>query len=313
MMNFVPPAVAASPTSVSAASAQSGLPPVPYCKRGNNGLGVDPKPSGACVNEVGAPTNRAVPRATVMIIAGGDWLSGSTYPSTPKVRREAAVWRDAGFQTRAVEHTSAVVNGKTGLGPTGYQNIVQWYDRIRYQATQSYGPDYPVCVAGGSSSGNLALLLAVVRLPDCIITEAAPTDLGLLKGFGGNSAYNSAVRAFGASDLARWSPVKYRSPYFGMPIAMAHLPDDARVSHAQLEAFAASHPTASTVPLEPSGPILAAGSLLPPLECSDYSLFLERTFAHLCLGGQLGVTQTSIDRWRASTVALVDSTIPGAH
>ena len=100
------------PRSVSA-------PPRPYCYRGDNGPVTDPLPSGPCSYEVLNPTSGAAPKATIMIIAGGGWRGASSYVSIGQVRQFGKVWRDAGFQTIAVELTSAQINGVGKLGAYG--------------------------------------------------------------------------------------------------------------------------------------------------------------------------------------------------
>lgn len=285
------------PRSVSA-------PPQPYCYRGDNGPVTDPLPSGPCSYEVLNPTSGAAPKATIMIIAGGGWRGASSYVSIGQVRQFGKVWRDAGFQTIAVELTSAQINGVGKLGAYGYEDIVQWYDLLRYQATRYVGPSYPVCVGGASSSGHIALLLAVVRRPACIVTEAAPTDLSALKGSASNRAYKVAVEAFGPSGLGRWSPASYASPpYFGLPIALGHLPDDQLVPASQMTSFAVGRPAVQSFTATPTG------GATPPPECANYDLYLQRSFAHLCYAGQLGITRISFDRWRTLEVSVVESAL----
>ncbi len=69
-----------------------------------------------------------------------------------------APWLAADFRAIAVEHSSGVLTGVSGLGTHGFEDVVQRHDVIRFYATRCIGHG-PVCMAGGSSAENFALLV----------------------------------------------------------------------------------------------------------------------------------------------------------
>src|SRR5207245_957892 len=78
-------------------------------------------------------------------------------------------------------------------------------DAFYHSARRRVGRDLPICAIGASAGGHIALMLAV-RNPDlaCVIDLEGPTDLTSLAP--GSAAYDFAVRPFGKSELAAFSP-----------------------------------------------------------------------------------------------------------
>ncbi len=268
-----------------------------------------------------------------MVIAAGGWFSGpalvdpgSSDLLSRYVVHSSQVWRDAGFATVAVEHTSGVVGLASGqlvrgLGKVGFGNVVGWYDLIRYYADVLYGTASPVCVAGGSSAGNFALMLATVRLPSCVATEGAPTQLQLALAGDGNPNWAYATNAFApiasgetlARNLGIFSPAFYPAPYFTTtPILMGHLADDPVVPAAQMGYLADGRPAIESYLMQPS-------DLANPPECDQplagNDRYLDRTVAHLCDGSrpglrQHGVAAATVDTWRERETQLANRVAP---
>jgi dienelactone hydrolase len=89
----------------------------------------------------------------------------------------------------------------------GKQSVQDAQAFYRYARGQ-VGPHLPICALGPSAGGHISLMLAV-RNPDlaCVIDFAGPTNLvSLAHQAGGQTAYRLAVKAFGARQLATYSP-----------------------------------------------------------------------------------------------------------
>lgn len=163
----------------------------------SDGEGTSPLPH----KVAGAPVTwgkpfTGTPKAVVMLIHGGGWQPSPSGYEGEKTAGEAL--SKEGYATVAIAYDA---------GAKGFKQIV-----ATYKVARKHYPNLPICANGISAGGHLALMLAI-REPDlaCVETLAAPTDLTTIaqQDPSGDEGYQAAVRAFGARQLARWSPVRY--------------------------------------------------------------------------------------------------------
>ena len=136
------------------------------------------------------------PRGTMMLVHGGAWQDeGETSAASDLNLADAARWRDRGWRTLAVSYRpsregpanswpallGAAPPVVPGSATRSIEDVTWFYDEVR----RWLGPDIPVCASGWSSGGHLALLLASLRPSlDCVVAQAAPTDLPALRSAG---------------------------------------------------------------------------------------------------------------------------------
>jgi dienelactone hydrolase len=117
-------------------------------------------------------------------------------------------WSSTGRDAAATEHADdrawlrrrwLVVNSSYRPGVLGLADVRSVYIRVR----RALGNKLPLCLVGASSGGTLALL-AATRLPqlDCLVAEAAPTDLLAPGGI-----HDLAAQALGEQNLRAFSPL----------------------------------------------------------------------------------------------------------
>lgn len=287
----------------SGAAALPPLPRTPSCVR----VG----PATPCAHSVQLPVGQV--RGVMMIIAAGGWGSSPQLADGSDKSQVllGKLWRDAGWKSVLVEHTSGSVGTRQHLGPRGFKDVVAWYDALRAQTTRAYGARVPVCAFGQSSAGNFALLLAVFRPSlSCVVTEGAVTDLNQLP---------EGTRVGAAADLAfprdralraRYSPSTYDTArQLRPPVLMGHLADDDVVSAAfQFASFGRGLRTVHKQLLVPGT------GCHPPIV---FALF-TRYFAHLCADDpatpavQQDVDPRDWEQWRARERAFAALVAPRA-
>jgi dienelactone hydrolase len=211
---------------------------------------------------------RTIPdrRAVVLMIHGGGWkrVGPRAVAGITADRPRLVAW---GYRTDVVRYRAF---------RHAFPDVVAAYDRLRRQV----GRATPVCAYGASAGAQMALMLAIVR-PGvaCVISRAAPTDLGRLPAW----LRRRAVAAFGRR-LGRWSPADYR---LFVPTLLEQATDDRIVPFSQMAAMHREAPRSRAVPLEPgTAPFVHAHVDRRQL---TRSRMVER-----------GFLRAAIRRWRAS-------------
>ncbi len=204
---------------------------------GGNGVDIHSKGGGPTLVKWGAPAG-GDPKGVVILLHGGGWQPNpSAYPGELALAGEM---QKQGYATVVVGYDA---------GALGFQEIKDVYTRA-----QRRFPGVPICAHGISAGGHLGLMLAA-REPGmaCVIDVAGPTDLRTLKGQGGDEASDLAVNAFGADQLARWSPIRYADRIRAKVLVMLAATDPV-VPVEQGREFARAHPGTRLVIL-PAGPV----------------------------------------------------------
>jgi dipeptidyl aminopeptidase/acylaminoacyl peptidase len=160
------------------------------------------------------------PRGLVMVLHGGNWLGGNGV-GIVIVRPWAQWFNRQGWSALNADYDS----GGQALG-----QIAALYDRWR----RRLGPRVPICAAGQSAGGHLALMLAAIRRSlDCVIAEAAPTDFPLLAASSRSGAVAAAqVAQTMLGDPVAWSPVHW-AKRIRAPVALSYATDDPLVPVSQ--------------------------------------------------------------------------------
>lgn len=262
--------------------------PFPECDRSSYG-----QESGRCesFNLADGPPYRGM----LVIPASGGWVSS---PEHVDIAVDAGIGErlaEAGWLTSTVELSPG--------GDEGVESLTQWFDFYRgvFDVVPGFGEDFPVCIWGGSSGGNLALLVGAFSDDvDCIITEAAPTDLEALSdacdanpGGGFCNALYLALAAFGEEGLADASPVNYGPSFFEMPMLLGHIVGDPLVPVEQAQAFADGQERADYYILNRPGP-------------DDPACVSDCYFAH-AFGA---VSERSLREWRTLEATLLAPEFP---
>jgi dipeptidyl aminopeptidase/acylaminoacyl peptidase len=97
------------------------------------------------------------------------------------------------------------------------------------------GPRVPICAAGQSAGGHLALMLAAARPSlDCVIAQAAPTDFPMLadSSRSGAAAAAQVAHVMLGGDPVAWSPVHWASRIRAR-VALSYATDDPLVPLSQ--------------------------------------------------------------------------------
>lgn len=164
--------------------------------------GESPEAAAWPYSEVAKPAGKA--RGTVLYLHGGNWKVGRelVVQTRPKLR----VFTRAGWRAVSVDYSAE--------RPLG--DAIRWYKRL----TRRPGP---LCVAGESAGAQLALMVAVMRNPDCVVAEGAPVDLT------GRTPLHPSVedgaRGTFGDRLRKVSPL-YRARRIQAPVLLGHYRDD---------------------------------------------------------------------------------------
>jgi hypothetical protein len=110
------------------------------------------------------------PRGTMFVIHGGSWVN--TGPALVEARRpDAARWAAAGWRVYNIDYRA---------GAASITDVIAFYDHVR-----GLYPADRICAYGESAGGHLALMMAARRPGlECVLTDAAPTDLTDANGHG---------------------------------------------------------------------------------------------------------------------------------
>ncbi len=216
--------------------------------------------AGPCADELSFPTTfPAKPlHGMIFLIASGGWQSQQPYLVAPdNIYRQASNrWLSRGYAVAMVEHSDAYdVTPNTATGPTGVDNVLQWYDIYRafWDGLEGYGPNFPICASGFSSGGHMALMLGAKRPSlDCIVVEAPPSRINYTPKRDGSPTHAPALqqdvqyladRAFsgtqGVSPAPSWSPLTLRQQ-ITMPVLVGHANNDKLVLVGQTKTFCVS-------------------------------------------------------------------------
>jgi acetyl esterase/lipase len=203
--------------------------------------------------EVGMPTGAfegQSPRGVMLVLHGGGWMK-TGMGAVEFVRADADRWRARGWETVNFTYRSC---GQS------LDDALWFYD----QARAWFDPGTKICALGTSAGGYLSLLIGANR-PDlyCAVSQAGPTDLRSIRDelaydpvtglhdqtLGGRLVYNLAAAAFGAENLARFSPAALASGTLsGTRVLQAFSADDPLVSFEQVadlaNAMRAANPNA---------------------------------------------------------------------
>jgi dipeptidyl aminopeptidase/acylaminoacyl peptidase len=160
------------------------------------------------------------PRALVIMVHGGGW-SGVGAGVVHSLDTTAQLLNSQGYETLNVDYRP---------GRRSFDDVLAFYDRAR----RRLGRRYPICMLGASAGGQLSLMVAL-RRPDvaCVIAFAAPTDLVSIGGTPkADLVHRAAVDAFGARDLAEWSPARRRGA-IRSPILLFNATTDPAIPYQQ--------------------------------------------------------------------------------
>lgn len=226
----------------------------------------DPLPPGVTANALGpdapAYSESGEPggavRGIALVVHGGGWTSVGSGAASG-VRADAARWRARDWRT---------VNASYRPCATSVDDVLWFVDRIR----QRFGTALPLCLAGTSAGGHLALLAAARRpdAVDCVSAVAGPSDLQALATQsaadpdrpgtqwtrGPIYGHNLAIAAFGAENLAEFSPTRTR---IDARVLSATGQEDWLVPPAQVEGLATAQ-AALGAPHPVQTAVLAAGT-----------------------------------------------------
>ncbi|MEX2193769.1 MAG: prolyl oligopeptidase family serine peptidase [Thermoleophilaceae bacterium] len=145
-------------------------------------------------------------RAVVITMHGGAWIASGPGAAAHE-RPHARAWAARGWTVLNISYRP----GRHALG-----DVLWVYDRVR----RHVGRHTPVCLAGSSAGGHLALMVAVRRRSvDCVVARGAPTDLVAIhrhaawgasgpQRLGPAQTRAWAIQAFGRRRLRAMSPAR---------------------------------------------------------------------------------------------------------
>jgi acetyl esterase/lipase len=198
----------------------------------------------------GKPAGGVHRRVLLLVIHGGGWKGLDTASFDSEVAT-ARFFQRLGYETLTFNYRG---------GAQSIQDAEMFYRLARKRV----GPRFPICALGPSAGGHISLMLAV-REPDlaCVIDLAGPTDLvSLVKQRGGAEGPALAVRAFGRSNLAAYSPALHAGS-IRAKVMMVYAQNDPVVPVAQGEEMARALPGSKLFVLPP-GPVTFVHSLGGP-------------------------------------------------
>lgn len=207
--------------------------------------------------EIGEPSGEftgLAPRGIVLLIHGGAWQDDGEASVTSELNlAEAARWQARGWRTVALSYRPSREGPASswpllfgplppvvpGSATRSIEDVAWFYDEVK-QATPA---GTPICASGWSSGGHLALLLAALRPElDCVVAQAAPTDLPALTAEGTLGGI-AATFAFGAEHTTApadaFSPVALASSIHAS-LLLATAENDQWVPASQMDAMRAA-------------------------------------------------------------------------
>jgi dienelactone hydrolase len=164
----------------------------------------------------------------------------------------APVFQSLGLETFTVNYRG---------GAQGINDVENLY----LQARRQVGSAVPVCAAGVSAGGHIALMLAV-RFHDlaCVLDLAGPTDLSLLKR-GSTVASQIVERAFGTASLAQLSPA-LQAHSIRAKLLLLYAQSDRLVPVDQGYAIQRADPNAQLIVLPPGSAAFVHTGILGPVQ-----------------------------------------------
>jgi acetyl esterase/lipase len=189
----------------------------------------------AQADEIIEPPNGKQPQGVMIVIHGGAWLltgDGAVASARPQARRYAKL----GWRVHNIDHEP---------GLESYGSVVKKYDELERTYRKSR---LPICAYGISSGGHLALLLAQARASlDCVIADAAPTDLVNYNGGTEEVPVKTIIDTYLKPyfDLVAWSPA-YSGARMRQPAILNYAENDPIVPVTQADALRATANTATT-------------------------------------------------------------------
>lgn len=186
--------------------------------------------------ELRPPAGGEPARLLVMLIHGGGW-TGPDPKQFAATEGVAAAYRAAGYATLVVDYRR---------GAKGVADVNRFY----VQARRAVGPRLPICAAGGSAGGHLALVLAA-RHPDlaCAISLAGPTDLVSLSRADPQTGAELAS-LFGSGRLDALSPARHAGRIRAR-LLLVYAANDPIVPVAQGREMARARPGSDLIVLPP--------------------------------------------------------------
>jgi len=178
-------------------------------------------------------TGPADAQAAMIVVHGGGWVwTGAPIVQATRVFAERYADR---MLTLNVDYRPG--------GPQGLEDVLGFYDRLRAQR----GPDFPICLAGQSAGGQLAVMVAARRADvACVVNEAGPVDLraaapALTALINGAFQYDPAV-------IAANDPMQQVSQ-MRAPMLLAYTVGDPMVPVQEGRDFHAAYPNSTLVEL----------------------------------------------------------------
>jgi dienelactone hydrolase len=173
-------------------------------------------------------------QGAVLILHPGGWIyTGKLFADL--------MMRDWGgqFDDRYTTWSSTYSPGAQSVADT-----LDAYDALRAQV----GPDTPICAMGASAGGHLALMLAALRDPACVVAIAAPTDMTTMQASPPLSAMAQAAFGYDTAFMAANSPALITDK-MRAPVLLVHEDGDQVVPVTQSREFAANYANATFVTL----------------------------------------------------------------
>ena len=196
------------------------------------------------------------PKAVVIVIHGGSWVGEKEWflddmnPYAQKLSNLSG---------------SATMNIDYRTGSSSLNDVVASYDIARKKF-----PNLPICAAGNSAGGNLALLLANKRPLNCVISEVGPTNLYT----GSEYIKNIAAYHFNKENFRAWSPI-YTTKKLRSPTMLVSATNDPIVPHSQALEFKNKFPKAILVTLRP-GDKLGTYHVHEPVDSAQLEIARKR-------------------------------------
>ncbi|WP_436792809.1 carbohydrate-binding domain-containing protein [Actinospongicola halichondriae] len=232
-------------------------------------------------HELAGPTGAHAgqpPLGVVLIVHGGAWRTVGA-AATAAERPTADAWRARGWLTLSI----------SSRGCSNWVDDALWF----HDAIRSLVPDLPLCMAGSSSGGHVALIVAAERPSvGCVVAEASPTDLPALAEA---SAYDHATG--GLQSTGPFFVHHAAVAAFGLTAATTSMNPIARVDDVQADVILVAAVHDPLIPIEQASSLAAALDVAHP-EASHQTVELG--------DGALPFVHSAVD---AIDLALVETTI----